>query len=175
MFDGVATLAGLPGVKRAVPHVEAAPAPAPKSVSRDRVELSPQACSKCDLDEQEQREIRELQQRDRDVRAHEQAHKAAAAPHAGPVSYSYTTGPDGRRYAVAGEVPIDVSPVEGDPQATIQKMQQVRRAALSPAEPSATDRQVAARAQQQEREAQAELARANPDPNKSRSAHGGMR
>ena len=98
------------------------------------------------------------------VRAHEQAHKAAAAPHAGPVSYSYTTGPDGRRYAVAGEVPIDVSPVEGDPQATIQKMQQVRRAALSPAEPSASDRQVAARAQQQEREAQAQLDRADPDP-----------
>ncbi len=165
MLDGVATLAGLPGAKRAVPRVEAAPdQPGP---GRDRVNLSPEACAKCDLDEQEQREIRELQQRDRSVRAHEQAHKAAAGPHAGPVSYSYTTGPDGRRYAVSGEVPIDVSPVEGDPQATIDKMQQVRRAALSPAEPSDADRQVAARAQELERAAQAELAARREDPHAS--------
>ncbi len=48
--------------------------------------------------------------------------------------------------------------IEGDPRATIEKMQQVRHAALSPAEPSASDRQVAARARQLERQAQTELA-----------------
>ncbi len=94
---------------------------------------------------------------------HEQAHKAAAGPHGGPISFSFTTGPDGKRYAVEGEVPIDVSPVEGDPEATVRKMQQVRSAALAPAEPSVADRQVAARAQQIEREAQTEQVQQEKD------------
>jgi hypothetical protein len=58
---------------------------------------------------------------------------------------------------VAGEVPIDVSPVAGDPRATIDKMQQVRAAALAPAEPSGADRRIAAEAQQTLAQAQAEL------------------
>jgi len=59
---------------------------------------------------------------------------------------SYTTGPDGKRYATAGEVPVDLSPITGDPAATIQKLEQVARAALAPANPSNADRRVAARA-----------------------------
>ena len=114
--------------------------------------MSTEACDKCDDD----KEVQELRSKDRQVRAHEQALKASAGAHAGAVSDTYTTGPDGKRYAVAGEVPIDVSPVEGDPDATVLKMQQVRAAALAPAEPSAADRRVAAKAQQVEREAQAE-------------------
>ena len=46
--------------------------------------------------------------------------------------------------------------VEGDPEATIQKMQQVRRAALAPSDPSSADRAVAAKAQRAERQARAE-------------------
>ena len=53
---------------------------------------------------------------------------------------------------------IDLSPVRGNPQATIAKMQQVRRAALAPGEPSGQDRQVAAQAAALEREARKELA-----------------
>ena len=80
------------------------------------------------------------------VRAHEQAHKAAAGAHAkGGPTYEYQSGPDGKRYAVGGEVQIDTSPVPNDPQATIQKMQQVQRAANAPAEPSSQDRRVAFR------------------------------
>jgi hypothetical protein len=106
---------------------------------------------------EELRQLAELQARDREVRAHEQAHKAVAGPHGGAVSFDYQTGPDGRKYAVGGEVAVDVSPVRGDPQATIEKMEQVRRAALAPAEPSSTDRAVASRAAALAEQAQAEL------------------
>jgi hypothetical protein len=105
----------------------------------------------------ELRQIAELQARDREVRAHEQAHKAVAGPHGGAMSFQYQTGPDGRKYAVGGEVAVDLSTVRGDPQATIDKMEQVRRAALAPAEPSSTDRAVAARAAAQAEQARAEL------------------
>lgn len=66
--------------------------------------------------------------RDREVRAHEQAHMAAAG------AYS-RGGPDNRQYAVGGEVQIDTSAVSGDPEATIRKAQTVRRAANAPATP----------------------------------------
>ncbi|MDD9938974.1 MAG: putative metalloprotease CJM1_0395 family protein [Myxococcales bacterium] len=106
---------------------------------------------------QEKRQTRDLARRDAEVRAHEQAHAAAGGAHAGHPSYQFEVGPDGRRYAVGGEVSIDTSPVSGDPEATIQKMQQVRRAALAPAQPSAQDRRVAARAGASIAEAQREL------------------
>lgn len=110
------------------------------------------------LSESEQREVEELQRRDAEVRAHEQAHKSAGGHHAGAISLSFKTGPDGRKYAVGGEVPVDISPVKGDPEATIQKMQTIQRAALAPAEPSSADRRVAARAAQYANEARVELA-----------------
>lgn len=98
-----------------------------------------------ELDQQEQQQIRELQQRDREVRAHEAAHKSAAGNLSkGGASFSYQRGPDGRLYAVGGEVSIDTGPVSGDPQATLQKANQIRAAALAPAKPSSQDRAVAA-------------------------------
>lgn len=96
---------------------------------------------------QQERQLRELQQRDREVRAHEAAHLAAAGDLAqGGASYSYQRGPDGKLYAVGGEVNIDTSAVPGDPQATLQKAQRIRNAALAPAQPSAQDRAVATEA-----------------------------
>ena len=65
-------------------------------------------------------------------------------------------GPDGKDYAVGGEVQISTSE-ESEPEQTITKMQQVRRAALAPAEPSSQDYSVARKAQQKEMEARAEL------------------
>ena len=77
--------------------------------------------------------------------ANTQAHMAAAGGNArGGPSYEYQTGPDGKRYAVGGEVSIDASAVSGDPKATIRKAQQVCRAALEPGDPSGQDRSVAA-------------------------------
>lgn len=102
-------------------------------------------------------QIRELKARDAEVKAHEAAHAAVGGQLAGTPSYTYQRGPDGVRYAVGGEVPIDVSKVNGDPQATLEKMQRVQRAALAPAEPSSQDRQVAALAAQQAAEARAEI------------------
>lgn len=109
------------------------------------------------LTEGEKREVRELRQRDREVRAHEQAHRSAGAGLVRGGSYEYATGPDGRRYVVAGEVRIDTSK-EKDPRATLRKMEQVKRAALAPAEPSAADKAVAAQADRIAAEARAELA-----------------
>ena len=111
----------------------------------------------------EQQEISELAARDREVRAHEQAHAAVGGQHAGTASYTYERGPDGRQYAVGGEVPISTSPVAGDPQATIDKMEQVRRAALAPAEPSSADRSIAAQAAQLIAQARVELATAEAE------------
>lgn len=102
-------------------------------------------------------QIRQLKTRDAEVKAHEAAHAAVGGQLAGTPSYTYQRGPDGVRYAVAGEVPIDVSVIPGDPQATLEKMQQVQRAALAPAEPSSQDRQVAAQASQQAATARAEI------------------
>ena len=103
-------------------------------------------------------ELQELKQRDQEVRVHEQAHAAAGGRYAGAPSYEYERGSDGKSYAVAGEVQIDVSVVEGDPQATIDKMAIVKRAALAPAEPSSADRSIASEATQKASAARAELA-----------------
>lgn len=102
--------------------------------------------------------IAELANRDREVRAHEQAHAAVGGVHAGSPTYTYTQGPDGKRYASGGEVGIDVGAIANDPQATITKMEIVIRAALAPAEPSGQDRSVASQAQAQLAAARAELA-----------------
>ena len=111
--------------------------------------------SQTDLTEAELKEVSDLEARDQEVRSHEQAHKAAAGAHAGPIQYDFQHGPDGRRYAVGGEVSVDLSAVEGDPSATVAKMQQLRRAALAPADPSPADRAAAAQAAQVERRAHA--------------------
>lgn len=108
--------------------------------------------------EAETRMIAKLKARDREVRTHEAAHATVGGPHAGHPSYTYQTGPDGMRYAIGGEVPIDVSPVRGDPEATIAKMEQVKAAALAPAEPSGADRKIAALAEAQRAQAMADLA-----------------
>ena len=114
--------------------------------------------AKNELSEEEQAQVKELKERDAEVRAHEAAHAATGGSFAGSPSYEYQVGPDGKRYAIGGEVKIDTAPIEGDPQATIQKLQQVQAAALAPAEPSDQDRKVAQAAAAALREAQAELA-----------------
>lgn len=116
-----------------------------------------------DLSEEEQAQVRELKKVDREVRQHEQAHKAAGGPFVGGVSYTFEQGPDGQRYAVAGSVPIDTAPVDGDPEATIAKMEVVKRAALAPTKPSGQDQAVASAADQTRVQAQAELNRERDD------------
>lgn len=105
----------------------------------------------------EREQIQELAARDREVRAHEQAHAAAAGQYGSSPTYSFVRGPDGVSYAVGGSVDVDTSPIPGDPEATLRKAQQLRRAANAPAEPSSQDGRVAAQAAQMEMEARAEL------------------
>ena len=110
------------------------------------------------LSEEEQQQVDDLEARDREVRTHEQAHLAAAGPYAtSGATYTFEQGPDGRRYAVGGEVQIDTS-TEATPEENITKFQVVRRAALAPVEPSPQDRRVAALASQRIAEARTELA-----------------
>ncbi|NEX16939.1 MAG: SprA-related family protein [Halochromatium sp.] len=109
------------------------------------------------LSPQELRLLDQLKQTDREVRQHELAHQIAGGAYTGGAQFQYEIGPDGQRYAVAGEVSVDYGPVTGDPRATIEKMNVVISAALAPAEPSPTDYQVAARARQYLLMAQLEL------------------
>src|SRR3990167_4766670 len=82
----------------------------------------------------EQLEIAKLVGRDQEVRAHEQAHSAVGGSYAGAPTYTFTRGPDGKRYAVGGEVSIDVGAVPNNPEATLRKMEIVLRAAQAPAQ-----------------------------------------
>jgi hypothetical protein len=110
------------------------------------------------LSEAELKMVAELKARDAEVKRHEQAHANAGGQYSGQPSYSYQRGPDGRNYAVDGSTPIDVSPVAGNPEATVRKMEVVKRAAMAPAEPSGQDRAVASRAQAEQSKARAEAA-----------------
>ena len=96
--------------------------------------------------QQAQQQLESLQQRDQEVRTHEQAHAAVGGVYAGSPQFDYEHGADGKRYAVDGEVQIDVSIVPGDPIATMTKMRQVYAAAMAPQQPSLADIQVAAEA-----------------------------
>ncbi|MGK0373374.1 MAG: hypothetical protein ACJAW1_003648 [Glaciecola sp.] len=110
----------------------------------------------------EQQQLTELKQRDAEVRAHEQAHASLGGQYASPPQYEYERGPDGRRYAVGGEVSIDISEAS-TPEETIRKAQQVKAAALAPAEPSAQDLRVATEATQIMLEARTEIASAKAE------------
>lgn len=111
------------------------------------------------LSDAEQKEVEQLRRRDQEVKNHERAHASAGGPHAGAPQYEYETGPNGSRYAINGEVSIDLSVIANNPQATIDKMKQVYRAALAPQEPSSQDRSIASEAQQSMNTARTELAK----------------
>jgi hypothetical protein len=122
-----------------------------------------------ELSQEEKAKLDKLRARDQEVRAHEAAHKAAAGSHArGSAQFTFEEGPDGRRYAVGGEVSIDTSKISGDPEATIRKAQTIRRAANAPAQPSGQDRNVAAQATQMESEARRELAESQKTESENR-------
>ena len=116
------------------------------------------------LTEEEVEELKKLEQRDAEIRAHERAHQDAGGTLVrGGASFKFELGPDGRRYAVSGEVDIDAQSVKGDPEATIRKMERVKRASLAPRRPSAADRRAAALADRRMAEARRELERRDVD------------
>lgn len=97
------------------------------------------------LNEEEKQQVEELKRRDREVKAHEQAHIAAAAGLAGAPSYDYQAGPDGKRYAIGGSVNLR-SGGSSEPEQALRDAETIKRAATAPADPSSTDRAVAAKA-----------------------------
>ncbi|MGM0370501.1 MAG: putative metalloprotease CJM1_0395 family protein, partial [Bacillota bacterium] len=120
-----------------------------------------------EVDWKEQQQTQKLRQRDNEVRQHELAHKTTGGKYAGNISYTYQQGPEGNRYAVGGEVGMDISPEAGDPEKTIEKAETVRKAALAPAQPSGQDLKIAAKAAKMKMQASAELKQEDSDPNKS--------
>jgi len=95
----------------------------------------------------ERRVVEKLQARDRAVRARAEAQRTAAGQiyRGGPV-YKYTTGPDGKQYAVDAEVQIE-SGAGRTPAETIERAQLAARTALAGPAPTDADRRAAARAQ----------------------------
>ena len=110
-----------------------------------------------ELTSEEKTQVVRLQARDAEVRAHETAHIMASGGMAGGASYTYATGPDGKRYAIGGEVSISSLPTS-DPKQALRNAQRMRAAALAPANPSGQDRAVAARAASTEARARVAIA-----------------
>lgn len=133
-----------------------------------KLELSKQAVTHMtesqQLSDDEKKHVKVMQERDREVKAHEAAHLARAGGNArGGARYEYQVGPDGKQYAVGGHVDIDMSPVQGSPEGTLQKARAVQRAATAPADPSSQDQAVAAAAAQMAAQAQKEIAQQRRD------------
>ncbi len=132
------------------------------------------------LSEKEKQEVSKLKARDQEVRRHEQAHIAALG--GGSAHFTYEVGPDGRRYAVEGEVPVSIKSSSGDPQSTIREARKVAQAAVAPAQPSGADYAARKRALEVERKAREELREKKrdgdgesgaADPNAETTAAGG--
>ena len=110
-----------------------------------------------ELTQQEKQEVAELKATDAEVKAHENAHKSAAAGlRTSAPNYEYETGPDGKKYAVAGDVNINY-PNSSDPEENLKNAQQLKAAALAPAEPSSQDRKVAMKAEREIAKARQEI------------------
>jgi hypothetical protein len=130
---------------------------ADKSTQGKREET--QGTNSQELDRSEQRKLKKLEQRDQEVRQHEQAHVQAAGsllvsgPH-----YEYVTGPDGNRYVINGHVNLDVSPEE-EPKETARKADRIVRAALAPMNPSSDDYAIANNARRMKAKALQEVQR----------------
>lgn len=124
-------------------------------------------------EKQDAAEIEQLKARDQEVRVHEQAHASTGGQYAGAPQYEYTTGPDNKRYVTDGEVSIDVSEAK-TPEETLKKMEQVRAAALAPAEPSSQDLKVAAEASQKATEARSEIAKGQAAVDSTESTQGSV-
>jgi hypothetical protein len=129
----------------------------PISQSNEKKEPEKEEAKSSELSNNEKHKISSLVARDAHVRAHEAAHIAAGGSAIkGGAAFTYQEGPDGKLYAIGGEVSIDLSSGSSH-QETISKMQQVRSAALAPSDPSPADLKVAATANLQEMKARIAL------------------
>ena len=98
-----------------------------------------QAKSYADLDAEGRAVVDRLRQRDQQVRQEERAHAAVAGDLAGPISYVYQRGPDGRLYAIGGSVQIKARSTSGDPQELARLGARLSAAAHAATNPSGAD------------------------------------
>lgn len=103
-------------------------------------------------------EIRRLKAWEDHVVAHERMHQLAGGEFAGAPSYTYTTGPDGKRYIQGGEVTMYVPSGISleDSEAVLEK---VKRAASAPSDPSPQDMKTAAMASAKQASVKTKLAK----------------
>jgi len=121
------------------------------------------------LSSSERQQLMQLQQRDNEVRSHEAAHIATGGSAvSGAASFTYQKGPDGKLYAVGGEVPISASG-GSTPEEKIAIARQVQEGALAPANPSPQDLKVASSAAMMEARARQELAQEKSEEQKEKA------
>lgn len=114
------------------------------------------------LSEDEQRMVNDLASRDSEVRVHEAAHQSAGGSMTGAASFTYQQGPDGKMYAIGGEVSISMKS-GSSPEETIANARQIAAAAMAAGSPSPQDFAVASSARVMEMKAQQQLARKDQD------------
>ena len=107
---------------------------------------------------EEQQQVVKLQERDTEVRGHEAAHQAAGGGLTGGASFTYQQGPDGKQYAIGGEVSISTRGAS-TPQEAIANARQVIAAAMAPGNPSGQDFAVASSARMMEIKAEQQLSK----------------
>ncbi len=123
-----------------------------------------------ELSKEEELQVSKLRSRDSEVKAHEAAHIAASGGLAsGGANYTYQQGPDGRMYAIGGEVSIDTSKGSTHEE-TIAKMQKVKAAATAPANPSGKDTKVASTAAVMEMQARIDLSKEKQEEIKQKAS-----
>ncbi len=96
-------------------------------------------------------EVRQMDDRSRKITNHENRHAAVLRDSGTGVAdakpqLTRQQGPDGRQYAVAGEVNTDLRPIPGNPYATEHKAEAVYRSAIGDSDRSESDNQAARRA-----------------------------
>lgn len=136
---------------------EARKAQKEKEQELEKSKAKEKASNPHELSPEQEEQVKELSARDAEVKAHEAAHQAAAGGLAGAASYTYQQGPDGKMYAIGGEVPIS-APSSSSPQEALENARKVIAAATAPGEPSSQDMSVASSAAMMQVKAQQQLA-----------------
>jgi hypothetical protein len=83
--------------------------------------------------------VRDLARQDEEVQRRAKRQYLIGQPYAAHPEFWYVIGPRSRQYAVTGLTRFDAAMIEGDPAATLKKLQTLRRAALAPLAPTDED------------------------------------
>lgn len=133
--------------------------PTEKNLQKEQEKKQLEKASSPDkLSDDEKRLVKDLQSRDTEVKAHEAAHQAAGGGMTGAASYTYQQGPDGKMYAIGGEVSISMK-TGSSPEETVRNARQIMAAAMAAGDPSPQDYAVASSARVMEMKAQQQLAK----------------